>query len=704
MVRGRRAAPHRRGARRLPRPARGLPAGRLHHHLLALPRPLPRDCPQRVSRQVAGEGRRGEGAVRDPRRRARAVLSAQRSSRRAPRDRATRSQQRRGEPLPGAGGTRRGLDLPVGESPRRGAGGALLSPVRGRSVADLGHRLRARGVEAPHLGDAVVERLRRARLGHRRELWRGRQGAARGHRLDRGARQDSVPDPDDEGEGAAGAPPRSEWLSTFPPTRPTCRPGAASFPAALDLRVPRAPQSRTGAGAPWSSPPPSSASPRSPAAALLQLAAHRRGAARRPALRPLPLQVRLPRRRLSGPRLPLVFQRLLAAGRLHASCSRSRTSTASGSSAPTRRSSCRRWRAHAPLPPTPTPRPRGCSPRPTRCCLADATIELLSPLPRGGLGGQWSPAGCASTPWSPATPSPGWSSPSTASRSSPNGAAVERRARPRPAAAHAQTLRAAALDAEGRRAGQRRAADQRQQPPLRGHPHRAARRASATARACGPAAKVELPEGQRLDRVEFFLNETLVATLYQAPFAQPILLPAGRPAHLPARGRLPCRTATDSEDLVFVNAPASLEELEVQFVELYTAVTDRNGRPAAASRPRTSYVNEDGVPQQLVRFEQVENLPIQAAILLDTSASMEASLDEAQGGRARLLHRRRHAADRAALITFNDRPRLQDQAHQRPAGAGRRSRRPQGRARHGALRQRRLLPLLLQRRHQASGR
>src|SRR4029078_11275661 len=70
-------------------------------------------------------------------------------------------------------------------------------------------------------------------------------------------------------------------------------------------------------------------------------------------------------------------------------------------------------------------------------------------------------------------------------------------------------------------------------------------------------------------------------------------------------------------------------------------------------------VKEDGTPQQLVRFEQVRDLPIKTAVLLDTSASMEKSMEDAQRAAPAYLTDIVTPKDRAALITFNDRPRLQ---------------------------------------------
>ncbi len=171
-------------------------------------------------------------------------------------------------------------------------------------------------------------------------------------------------------------------------------------------------------------------------------------------------------------------------------------------------------------------------------------------------------------------------------------------------------------------------------------------------------SKVEVPEGEHVDRLELYRDESLVATLYQPPWEQPILLPAGEQlTYLRAVAYLPDGSTT--EDHVFINAPAGLEEVSVQLVELYTAVTDRNGRPVEGLGAEQFQVKEDGTPQQLVRFDQVRDLPIKAAILLDTSASMENSLPEAQQAALSFFTDIVTPKDRAALITFNDRPRLQ---------------------------------------------
>lgn len=170
-------------------------------------------------------------------------------------------------------------------------------------------------------------------------------------------------------------------------------------------------------------------------------------------------------------------------------------------------------------------------------------------------------------------------------------------------------------------------------------------------------ANVVVPDGEVVHRVEFYLNETLVSTIYQPPYIQPIILPeSGAVAYVRAVAYTPSELST--EDLVFVNAPDNLEEIEVDFVELYTTVLDKQKRPVDHLTQGDFRVLEDGVPQELLRFEQVRNLPIHAAIMLDTSASMEGGLAQAQEAALHFFEQAVTPKDRAAIVTFNDHPDL----------------------------------------------
>jgi VWFA-related protein len=170
-------------------------------------------------------------------------------------------------------------------------------------------------------------------------------------------------------------------------------------------------------------------------------------------------------------------------------------------------------------------------------------------------------------------------------------------------------------------------------------------------------AAVDIPDGEALDHVEYYLNETRVATLYQPPWTQPIVLPKGEQvAYVRAVAFLTDGNST--EDLVFVNAPDTLEALDIQFVELYTSALDRQSRPVSGLTQKDFSVSEDGVRQEIARFEQVSNLPIHAAVALDVSASMADNLEQSREAALRFLEQTIQPKDRASIITFNDRPNL----------------------------------------------
>jgi len=169
--------------------------------------------------------------------------------------------------------------------------------------------------------------------------------------------------------------------------------------------------------------------------------------------------------------------------------------------------------------------------------------------------------------------------------------------------------------------------------------------------------ETEVPDGETLDRIELYLNETPVATLYQPPFVQPIIIPKSEEiAYVRAVGYLTDGNST--EDLVFINAPDNLEEVNVDFVELYTSVFDRGGHPVEGMEKKDFTVTEDGTRQEIARFEKVTDLPIHATVALDISASMEGSLDQARQAALQFLQGTIRPKDRAAVVLFNDRPTL----------------------------------------------
>ncbi len=167
---------------------------------------------------------------------------------------------------------------------------------------------------------------------------------------------------------------------------------------------------------------------------------------------------------------------------------------------------------------------------------------------------------------------------------------------------------------------------------------------------------VQLPEGRSLERLEFYLNENLVATLFQPPWVQPIALESPAAAYVRTVAYLPDGHST--EDLVFVNAPGDLEAIDVQTVELYASVLNRSGRPVAGLEASDFRIEEDGVEQTLKRFDWLTDIPIHTGIVIDNSASMRSSLNEVKVQALQFLSQTITSRDRAAIVTFNRFPRL----------------------------------------------
>ncbi|HEV3072792.1 MAG TPA: hypothetical protein VHB47_00120, partial [Thermoanaerobaculia bacterium] len=168
-------------------------------------------------------------------------------------------------------------------------------------------------------------------------------------------------------------------------------------------------------------------------------------------------------------------------------------------------------------------------------------------------------------------------------------------------------------------------------------------------------AEVHVPDGASLDRLELFLDDRRVATLYQPPFTQLLSLPAAAgkstvggsaagnaagnaagPAAGSAAGASYVRAVayladgTAAEDLAVINAADQVERLDVRLVELSAAVFDRSGRPVGTLGAHDFAVFDGGEPQTLLRCERVRDLPLHLLFAIDTSASMAASLPQMQ--------------------------------------------------------------------------
>jgi Ca-activated chloride channel family protein len=169
---------------------------------------------------------------------------------------------------------------------------------------------------------------------------------------------------------------------------------------------------------------------------------------------------------------------------------------------------------------------------------------------------------------------------------------------------------------------------------------------------------VDIPEGKTLDKLELFYNDTRVATLFQPPFVQVVDV-TGQEAigYLRAVASLKDSDQPTIEDVVMINTPQFMEEVNVHLVELPTTVL-RDGRPVTDLQQPAFSVLDDGKPVKIAKFEHVTNLPLSLGLAIDTSGSMRPRIGEAQKAAAQFLGTTLRKGDRAFLVSFDSQPLL----------------------------------------------
>ncbi len=170
-------------------------------------------------------------------------------------------------------------------------------------------------------------------------------------------------------------------------------------------------------------------------------------------------------------------------------------------------------------------------------------------------------------------------------------------------------------------------------------------------------AEVEMPRGKELDRVEFYWQEELVATRFAPPFAHRLQVSRQDPkGFVRVVGHL--RGGQTSEDVLFLNSPGRSERLDVDLVQLYVVVTDRQGRPVKDLGRERFRVLEEGVPQELAAFGDAGDQPLTVGLAIDSSASMFVKLPEVQHAAAGFVRSLESRRDRVFVVGFGSEPRL----------------------------------------------
>ena len=185
-------------------------------------------------------------------------------------------------------------------------------------------------------------------------------------------------------------------------------------------------------------------------------------------------------------------------------------------------------------------------------------------------------------------------------------------------------------------------------------------RGPATAVSTGPievAADVTVPPRQRVERVEVYWNETLVATLSAPPW-KASLGPQRSNGGDYVRVVAHLDDGQALEDVRLIGAEGSVERVEVNLVEIFTVVLDREGAPLHDLKSDEVSVRLANKPVVLDRFGVAEDLPLDVGLVIDTSQSMEVLMDDTRNAAIRFITDLVRPKDRAFLVDFDTKPRL----------------------------------------------
>ncbi|MXX60975.1 MAG: VWA domain-containing protein [Holophagales bacterium] len=170
-------------------------------------------------------------------------------------------------------------------------------------------------------------------------------------------------------------------------------------------------------------------------------------------------------------------------------------------------------------------------------------------------------------------------------------------------------------------------------------------------------ARVELAGGRVLDRVEFYRNDRLAATMTRPPFRTVLPGPALPGADF-ARVAVHLDDGTIIEDVEFLSADTPMAETVVNLVEVYVIVNDDEGKPITTLEPDDFVLKAGRREIPIERFAVAEDVPLVLGLAVDSSQSMWALMPDTRQAAARFLGNTLTRIDQAFVVDFDTRPRL----------------------------------------------
>lgn len=170
-------------------------------------------------------------------------------------------------------------------------------------------------------------------------------------------------------------------------------------------------------------------------------------------------------------------------------------------------------------------------------------------------------------------------------------------------------------------------------------------------------ADVRIDENERLDRIEFYRNERLAATLNRPPWRTRLPGPAQPGADF-ARLAVHLEDGSVVEEVRFLSSDDLVAETLVNLVEVYVVINNQEGEPITTLSQEDFVLRARRREIEIERFAVAEDVPLVLGLAVDTSASMMPIMPDVRQAAARFLGSVLTRIDQAFVVDFDSRPRM----------------------------------------------
>ncbi len=170
-------------------------------------------------------------------------------------------------------------------------------------------------------------------------------------------------------------------------------------------------------------------------------------------------------------------------------------------------------------------------------------------------------------------------------------------------------------------------------------------------------ADVRLDEDERLDRIEFYRNERLAATLNRPPYRTRLPGPAQPGADF-ARLAVYLEDGSVVEEVRFLSSDDLVAETLVNLVEVYAVINDQEGEPITNLSQEDFVLRAGRREIPIERFAVAEDVPLVLGLAVDTSGSMMMIMPDVRRAAAQFLGNVLTRIDQAFVVDFDSRPRM----------------------------------------------